>query len=486
MSGPLDHYLDRSQRPDTSKKETEPSITSKTNGKHHTESISRNHSCEKYNFHEAVVSSNVSADPAPSHTAGSFSRSCRTALRLTDLWHSKWVSVQHMLDYLCLQKSGSIQSARTHCAMVAAFCRHCRIPPDELVKLSRDQVETLVQQYCDLLMKRSRRIGPSARYANTALACLKTFFACNGYHRKNGLELGVKKYHQPPRTTNRPEYVPLLKEALTMAERAGSKRNRAIILTLITTGLRNSALRAITVGDILSELEEGKQILLVRVEAEWNRRIPGACKGNIPYFTFTAKIATEAIKAMLDERKLRFGSYSPDEPLFISNYNQLQLTQRRTKNLTVKELEVIVKKAAKAADIREWNKVHVHALRKAFQSVLRSSLVDGSAMDGKDQEFLMGHILHGSQESYYDRSKVERMRELYAKLVFEDKPCIQELNLQSLRSIAKIVGVNPFEVKVAKEKELGRQLSSMEEGELLEKEIGRALERGNRDHQKPP
>jgi len=39
-------------------------------------------------------------------------------------------------------------------------------------------------------------------------------------------------------------------------------------------------------------------------------------------------------------------------------------------------------------------------------------------MDVKVQEFFMGHVLPGSQDPYFDRSKVERMRIQYSKLRF--------------------------------------------------------------------
>ena len=379
-----------------------------------------------------------------------------------------YASVQDLLTYLRLRKSGSLMSAKSHCRVLATFSRSCGIDPDRLLKLPRDRIETLVQEHCDRLMEISRLRGPSARYANGALTCLKTFFACNDFNRENGLELRVKRYHQPPRITNTPEYVPLLKESRIMAERSRNKRDRAIILTAATTGLRNSALRALRVGDILTELKSGKEILLINVKHDWNERIPGACKNCIPYYTFTAKIATEAVKSMLTEREASFGSLLPEEPLFISNYNQIRPDQRRMKPLTARELEIIVKKAAEAGDIPEWNNVHVHTMRKVFESVLRSPLIDDGRMDPKDQEFLMGHILRGSQDNYYDSTKIEKIRELYSKLVFEDRPSVEEQSLQTLRKVVKIYGVNPLEAKLARENDLGRKLSNQEEEELLE------------------
>jgi site-specific recombinase XerD len=398
---------------------------------------------------------------------------------MTDDWHSEYPTVQRMLDYLRLRKSGSLQSARTLCRILAAFCTYYQMTPDALHSVSRERIEELVQQYCDRLVERSRLNGMSARYANTVLACLKTYFCCNGFNRENGSELRVKCYHQPPRITNRAEYVPTPKETLTMGERSGCKRNRAVILTIATTGLRNSASRALKVSDVLAQIREGKQILLINVSPDWNKRVPGACKNCIPYYSFTARIATEAIKSMLEEREAMFGSCLPDEPLFISNHNQIPSTQRRIKPLTARQLELIVKKAAEAAEIPEWNNVHVHTMRKVFESVLRSPLTDGSAMDPKDQEFLMGHLLPGSQENYYDHSKVERMREVFSKLVFEEKSAAQELSIQTWRKFAKVLGVDASqvtEIKAMKEEELKRKLSVEEEEELLEQLVGEAVQ----------
>jgi len=431
--------------------------------------ILRNHSYDKDILHETVVSPKASVGTGTSRTLARL----RHFLRMSGYWNSEYVSVQRMLDYLKLRKSGSVQSVLTICYILVAFCKNYAIAPDELAGFSREKVENLVQQYCDLVKERSLQRGPSSKRPNTVLACLKTFFACNGFNSKNGSELRVESYHQASRTRNTPEYVPTLGESLRMVERCGSKRDRAIILTLIA-GLRNSSLRALDVGDILSELMKGIKNLLINVVPSLNNRIPGACKNNIPYYTFTAEIATQAIESMLKEREANFGSYSPEEPLFISSYNQISRGDCRLKRLSCRQLENIVHEAARAADILEWRHVHVHSLRKVFESVLRSPLADGSRMDHKDQEFFMGHLLPGSQDNYYDRSKIEKMRELCAKLVFLDRSYVQDVSLETTRKIAHLLGVDCVKVKAIKETVLGRPQSSKEEEELLEQEIKKA------------
>jgi integrase len=76
-------------------------------------------------------------------------------------------------------------------------------------------------------------------------------------------------------------------------------------------------------------------------------------------------------------------------------------------------LAVAVKRSARNAGIDGWKNVYPHCLRKAFESALRNN-----RLDYKDQEFLMGHILPGSQDTYYDRSKVNTLRNRYAQAEF--------------------------------------------------------------------
>ncbi|MGB9660104.1 MAG: hypothetical protein ACPLY9_06290 [Nitrososphaerales archaeon] len=87
-----------------------------------------------------------------------------------------------------------------------------------------------------------------------------------------------------------------------------------------------------------------------------------------------------------------------------------------------------MKTAAKRAGIVKWRDVWVHTLRKTFKTVLRSPLQDGSNMDPSLQEYFMGHILPGSQDTYFDKSKIEELRSAYRKLDFSrTNPNIQAL-----------------------------------------------------------
>src|SRR5208282_2574717 len=113
-------------------------------------------------------------------------------------------------------------------------------------------------------------------------------------------------------------------------------------------------------------------------------------------------------------------------------------------------------------------------LRKVYEGVLRSGLDDGDRMDIKDQEFLMGHILPGSQDNYYDSTKVERLRALATKLVFEDR---SQDEIRTTTKLAALVGLDATSMIATKEGELGKRLSVKERQEFLDKEISTALKK---------
>jgi integrase len=296
------------------------------------------------------------------------------------------------------------------------------------------------------------------------LAYIKTFFRVNGFEKDR--EIRVERYFQPSRYRKRPEYVPTSEEIERMAIAAGSKRNRALILMLYTTGLRISTLRALTVGDVIEELEGGLNVIEIPVYAEMKNRIPEACKGGIPYYTFASAEAVEALREYLEERKKKYGGLENDEPLFCSDTTNVPVEVRRKTPIMRKAIQQIVKRAARKARIKRWRDVTPHCLRKAFESALRNN-----GLDVKDQEFLMGHILPGSQDAYYDYSKVEELRAKYAKIRFFRTAQIDKIEM--IKAFAKTLGIEEIEVKIQRLMEEQPELDEMEAlGKIMREELG--------------
>jgi len=148
------------------------------------------------------------------------------------------------------------------------------------------------------------------------------------------------------------------------------------------------------------------------------RMVPNACKGGIPYYSFISDEATQTLRLYLGDRERRYGKIDGQDPLFASEYNQITKLERTRKILSPRELQVVVKGCARRAGLSEWKAVHPHCLRKAYQTVLHTPLLDGTNLDVSVQEVLMGHVLPNSRDNYFDLSKIEWMRLQYSKLRF--------------------------------------------------------------------
>lgn len=376
---------------------------------------------------------------------------------------SGWVSGFESVDKALRHYGRRVRSEKTRRNLLSflyALCRFSGKNPDELVRLSVDEASKIVQSFVDDLAGKGR----SVRYVNVALAYIKTFFRVNDF--ENDREIKVERYFQPSRYRKRPEYVPTPEEIERMAYAAGSKRNKALILMLYTTGLRVSTLRALRVGDVIEELKKGLSVIKIEVHPKMKNIIPEACKGGIPYYTFASAEAVEALKEYLDERLRRYGRLDNEEPLFCSDTTNMPIVVRVKTPIIPKSVQQIVKKAARRAGIGRWKDLTPHCLRKAFESALRNN-----GLDVKDQEFLMGHILPGSQDAYYDHSKAEDLRMKYAKIRFFKKAEIDKLEM--VKAFAKTLGIENIEVKIQRVKEEQPEIDEMEAlGKIMREELG--------------
>lgn len=328
-----------------------------------------------------------------------------------DGWTSEYVSVDLLLKHLS-RKSGSEASRKAYLRRVYLLCISTGLTPDELGKLPKSKIEKLVQEHAD-----SYNDGKhSIRYVNNIIHLLKTFFKVNGF--KGAKVLEIESYYMPSRYRKRPEYIPKKHEIYKMADSACSLRNRAINLTLYSSGLRNSTLRAHLYRDVEHELKKGIDNIMIPVYPEMKLVDPNACKNNIPYYTFICDEATQALKLYLREREEKYGRILGYEPLFASDYNQIPREERSSKIMSPRQLQQVVKQAARRAGIPKSRYVTPHCLRKSFDSVLHSELIDGGRLDPKVQEFFAGHILPGSQDAYFDKTDVEQLRAEYSKLNF--------------------------------------------------------------------
>jgi len=297
------------------------------------------------------------------------------------------------------------------------------INPDQLVSMAKENPDQIARLIRKLAIEYNE--SDSFRYANHILALADTFF------KKNKVDLSFEYFSMRgcSRDRKRQEHVPTLAEALKMADVAGSLRNRLIILFMIYTGLRNSTLRALVYNEeyqnphyldqtIKKQLQRGEKCLVVIVDKVMKKRVPGACKNNISYYTFIPPKVTEYLILYLRELEEKYGPLRDDQPIFHTENRRLPLAQRLMTPISERELQVIVKDAARKAGIPEWKIVYPHCLRKTFDNYFLRDQPEDVRLDVKDREILMGHKLPGVQDEYY-WANIEELRQKYARMNFE-------------------------------------------------------------------
>jgi len=228
-------------------------------------------------------------------------------------WRSGYASVQKLLGHL-RRYTRSESSREVYLNVLRRFCEWSGRGPDELARLPKESVEDLVQGYADGLAAKDR----SKAYVNSVIKRLRTFFRLNGYVREG--ELNVRTYFVPTRYRKVPECIPTMREVHAMADAADNLKGRAIILVLWSSGLRVSTLCALNYGDVAEELERGEPYIMIPVYPELKERIPDACKGRIPYYTFASAEAGEALRSYLRDREEKYGLIGQDDPLFHSDW----------------------------------------------------------------------------------------------------------------------------------------------------------------------
>ena len=149
-----------------------------------------------------------------------------------DGWDSEYASMQKLLDHLS-RRTKSESSRIQYLQMLATLCRRENKTPDQLVSLSQNEAEDVVQSFLDAMAKKGR----SKRWVNVCTAQLITFFRVNGFKKQKELEL--ERHYLPVRYRKRPEYIPLASEInkMTIAGRNPSEKAPTMVSVFMTSPL---------------------------------------------------------------------------------------------------------------------------------------------------------------------------------------------------------------------------------------------------------
>jgi len=166
------------------------------------------------------------------------------------------------------------------------------------------------------------------------------------------------------------------------------KRDYAILLTLLTTGLRKAEICNLKVGDL--KTYQNQAVIDVIGKGKKFRRIP---------------LRNETLLAIKDYLKVNGNGTAPEHPLFntLGKHGPYE-----EKGLTPKAVDCLVKSLAKKALIRK--RIHPHVMRHTFATTL---LDKGN--DLKTVQSLMGHAHIRTTKCYLhstDDQKVEAIKSL--------------------------------------------------------------------------
>jgi len=298
-----------------------------------------------------------------------------------------------------------VGTKQRYVAILARFCGKMSMTPTQFQALPQKKARDLVWNYV------SEFKGSSPSTALTSMSALKSF-----YRNKDGEKLtfdsarGGKHYIPNRRIRTRYESVPNKEDMYRMIDVAGSLRNRAMLLILFQSGIRVNALLNLQVGHIRSQLYPEPHVpLKLKITDEIDTKLRGYQLDY--YYTFLQAEAAQALREYLDF----FHKDSPDGTLLFQYYkygsNQFS-RQPGIGRLHEKDVWDLVKRCARKTG-RDPKTIWTHTIRRSFRKVVRAADIDEDF-----KEALMGHLLRGSRENYFDRHDIEKLEQEYMKIDF--------------------------------------------------------------------
>jgi len=306
--------------------------------------------------------------------------------------------------------------------------------PEDLLKLTDSEAVDLIRRFSHWYAKQEKH-----KMAELAKTILKSFFTANNRELKSP-HLKVRKVPKTSRTHNR--IVPTEEQVYLMADAVSHLKDKAVILMLWQSGLRNATFRSLTVRHVKEGLLKNEVPLMIEVTPDIDKKSLGE-----EYYTFIDRSGVEALRRYLNTRG-NLADLDEKEPLFLSNFGV-------GRGLSDTTLRRIVKKATKNAGLDE-RMIWPHCLRAAFYNMLVGKV------DDVEREFMFGHSM-GVRTHYFAPQFVEKLRSAYSRVEWS-RPGVgvtrEEVRSEvistllgkygddELEPIARNLGITPEEIRV--------------------------------------
>lgn len=295
------------------------------------------------------------------------------------------------------------------------FLKHTKLTHQKLLKLDQKKIEDHVISFI-MYLKNEKKV--SNQTAKNRLAGIVKFCEANDVY------LNVKKLKSfigpVIRTVKDRAYT---KEEIQRMLEFADERKKAVILFLVSTGVRVGAVEGITLGD----LKKHDNVYEVRVYA----------RANEEYTTFTTPECTAAIDLYLEHRRKLGENLNAKSPLFRQEFKKSDANTKikvlRTHGIAylVRDLSRSAGVSVSSGDYRKRNEIMlVHGFRKFMNSSLIRAGVKPIVADE-----LLGHETGLQQQSYY-------------------KPTVEELLGEYLKALDLLT--------ISKEKELQQEVVKLQ------------------------
>ena len=271
--------------------------------------------------------------------------------------------------------------------------------PKELLDLPDREVKTLVRRVANWYLQQGKGV-----WAKQVTITMKGFLEAHD----RPLEFKrIERIRTPPKKKISLEHVPTKTEVFTMAENAGSLRNKAIILCLFQSGVRVSCLCNWNYSLVEKQLySEIARPVRIRVTPSLDTKL--SLHGLSYYVTGLQEEAARALKEYVDFRRRLGWTPEPLDALFATDGPADDL-----RKISRQHVWRLVKSATRRSGINPES-VWVHCLRKSFRKVLNAT----PQIDEDTKEALMGHKLPGSRGSYFDYHDEDEVMSKYMQADF--------------------------------------------------------------------
>jgi hypothetical protein len=373
----------------------------------------------------------------------------------------------------------SIITATVYLRTLGLYCEINRTDPKLLLKTAK--TKEFRDKFSDFVRGLERE-GKAGSYIAKYRKVLHSWLSYNGLNIR--LRVNIAGEYDTPTIAD--ERIPN-KDELDKIIRTASRRGRVSASLMAFGGIRPESLGnytgtdGIKLGDFSEvELKDGK-VNFLKIPAMITIR-KGLSKTKHQYFTFIPEQGITYVKEYLEER-IRYGEkLEPDTPLLGFDARGVKRNKFLRTTLVTRDIKEAISKAG-----FRWRP---YVLRAYFDTNMIIAESKGRISHPYVQ-FMMGH--KGDMDARYSTNKgvlppdmIEDMRKCYKECEpflttvaqpLEQSSIVKEAKIEALKSVAKTMfGIDLMDVKIAKERELGKEMSPDEQIELFENEVKRLRE----------